>query len=86
MIKIIDYKQIRKDIIKRKNINEIYKKSKQLIEFDFYINSEKFDNQIRFLVKDFFNDIFKVNICEKELILLKHEITSFIRGKYYGVK
>lgn len=70
----------------RKMREEIYEKSKQLIEFDGYINSEKFDKEIYKLMNSFIFNVLGIDLLEEQLIELKHEITSFVRGKYFGVK
>ena len=70
---MIDYKQMRK---------EIMKKSELLIKFDLYINSERFDNDIKDLIHPFLYDVMGLELIDEQLVLLKHEITSFIRKKY----
>lgn len=69
----------------RKMREEIYQKSLQLLNFDKYINSEKFDKDISNLIYGFTYD-FGIKLSENDYINMKHEITSLIRGKYYGVK
>lgn len=73
---MIDYKKVREEILR---------KSEQLLKFDRYINSEKFDKDITNLIYGFTYD-FGIKLSENDYINMKHEITSYIRGKYYGAK